>query len=213
MELCHFHVPSVETSGLDDLRTSLRDAGVALQTLLIDDGDVSDPQNGQRDADWISEWIDVAASLGATYARVIGGKEIYSPEAFDRAAAHLDKISRYAESVGVRAITENWFSLLDSPEAVLRMLDHCQGRLGLCVDMGNWSAPAKYADLPLIFPRGDTCHAKCDFLSPDEIDMDDYGQCLSIARESGYSGSFVLVNGGPEDDWHALDLSKAAILG
>ncbi len=40
------------------LRAALDAAGVEFSRLLIDDGDITDPVNGERDFDWIASWID-----------------------------------------------------------------------------------------------------------------------------------------------------------
>ena len=71
---------------------------MTLQTLLIDDGDITDPVNRRRDIAWIGRWIDVAASLGAERARVIAGKQKPSPEVLDVAVAGLAELGRRGAS-------------------------------------------------------------------------------------------------------------------
>ena len=211
VELCHFHLPGVDRVQLEELRSAFDSEGVTIQSLLIDDGDLSDPANGDRDAEWIAKWMDAAAILGAERARVIAGKSPFSREAFERSFAHLSRLADQASDAGVRLTIENWYPLLDSPKPVLEMLDRMEGRIGLCADFGNWDAPRKYQDLPEILPRAETCHAKCDFLDADTVNVEDYGKCLDLAHAAGFSGPLVLVNGGPADEWHALELSRQAI--
>ena len=74
LEICHFHLPSIEKSYLGELRAALADADVELFSLLIDDGDITHPSEAERDIAWIEKWIDIAGELGARCARVIGGK-------------------------------------------------------------------------------------------------------------------------------------------
>jgi sugar phosphate isomerase/epimerase len=212
VELCHFHVPSIESARLKELRSAFEAADVEIQSLLIDDGDLSDAECGSRDAGWITKWIDAAAILGASRTRVIAGKSPFERTAFERSLRHVSDLADCASNQGVRLTIENWFPLLASPASVLEFLDRTEGRVGLCADFGNWEAPRKYADLGKILPRAETCHAKCDFLDPDTIDQDDYGKCLDSAREAGFQGPYVLVNGGPSDEWRALDLTRQAIL-
>ncbi|MBI4900350.1 MAG: sugar phosphate isomerase/epimerase, partial [Actinobacteria bacterium] len=40
VQLCHFHLPSRDRSYLDELRSALGDAGIALDALLVDAGDL-----------------------------------------------------------------------------------------------------------------------------------------------------------------------------
>ena len=211
-ELCHFHVPGVDRLRLGQLRQAFESEGVKIQSLLIDDGDISDVDNGDRDAEWIAKWVDAAAILGAQRARVIAGKSAFSREAFERSAKHVSALADQAIALGLRLTIENWFPLMTTPESVNEMLDRMEGRVGLCADFGNWDSPRKYHDLPKIFARAETCHAKCEFLDANTIDIEDYSACLSIASGAGFSGPYVLVNGGPADEWHALELTRQAIL-
>ena len=45
-----------------------------IQTLLIDDGDITNPATRARDLTWIASSIEAAALLGAENARAIAGK-------------------------------------------------------------------------------------------------------------------------------------------
>ena len=135
MQLCHFHVASRSDDYTLRFRDALGESGVELLSLLIDDGDVTHPEFGQRDADWIAGWVEVAGKLGAKRARVIAGKQLYSPAALDLSVERLGWLATLNE---VRIDTENWFSLTSTPASVLGLLDRLEGKVGLCVDFGNW---------------------------------------------------------------------------
>ena len=217
IELCHFHLPETSDEYLGALRKALQESGVRLQSLLIDDGDVSDEDKSAESESWISDQVKIAARLGAERARVIAGKQPYSQEAFDRAQQALTRLANQAESSGVRLTTENWYPLLSTPEAVLAMLDALQGKLGLCGDFGNWPTPLKYETLPHILHRAETMHAKCEFLEGVAVDRDDYDRCLSIAKDANFGGTYVFVNGGPNtgtvaEEWNAVDATRDALL-
>jgi sugar phosphate isomerase/epimerase len=66
IEICSFHIPAHDQGFLGELRGALTEAGVTLQTLLIDNGDITDPVNRRRDIDWIGRWIDIAAARGSS---------------------------------------------------------------------------------------------------------------------------------------------------
>ncbi|MFN8494916.1 MAG: TIM barrel protein [Caldilineaceae bacterium] len=200
LEICHFHLPSTELSYLKQLRTAIADAGVELWQLLIDAGDVTDPQTAPRDIAWIKQWIDVAGQLGATRARVIAGKAEPNAITLTTSQQALRALAEYAKPRNVRVMTENFYNLTATPQAVLTLLDGLQGEVGLLADFGNWKGPQKYADLAQIFPRAESCHAKCHFRGPGQLDRDDYVHCLELTRAAGFAGPYTLIYDGPSDD-------------
>lgn len=211
MQLCHFHLPSREKPALKELRDALADAGVELHALLVDDGDITNPETGGRDADWIRAWLDVALELGAKHARVIAGRQILTEDTFERAVQHL---TGFADHTGdaLRVEVENWYELLATPESVHRLLDALGGRVGLCADWGNWPRPMKYAALPLILPRAETIHAKMDFIHADHLDEEDAAIMIGQSMTAQFQGTYVLVNGGVgESEWDALELQRNAL--
>ncbi|HZP83980.1 MAG TPA: TIM barrel protein [Chthonomonadaceae bacterium] len=207
LEICHFHLPSRETAYLETLRAALDAAGVELFSLLVDDGDITHPEQGRRDLDWMSAWVETAGQLGAQRARVIAGKQPYSPETMRRSREGLRELAARGQACGVRMTTENWYPLLSRPEYVHELLDSLEGTVGLNADFGNWDGPTKYADLASLFPRAESCHAKCAFTAPRTPDAEDYRCCLELAQQAGFSGPYTLIYDGPDaDEWTGLAL-------
>lgn len=218
MELCHFQIPTRDVAYLEDLRAALDAADVQLFSLLIDDGDITHPEHGARDLDWIAGWIDTAGGLGAERARVIAGRQEPTAETLERSRAGLARLA--ARAGNVRVTTENWFGLLPRPEPVHALLDSLNGTVGLCLDFGNWDdrrlrtgsqttvVPTKYEDLAAIAPRAESCHAKARFTGPNAIDREDYTRCLDLTRAVGFDGPYTLVDGGPGDEWEGLALQR-----
>ena len=207
MELCHFHLPTLDGEFLSELRGALAESGVTLHALLVDDGDLTNPQTCQRDLQWIGDWLPVASALGAQKVRVIAGKTT-GEKAISTSAMLLRLLSRYAAAEGLRLTTENWFPPLASPASVLALLDACEGAVGLNLDFGNWSGPTKYDDLATIAPRAESCHAKADFKDDGTLDADDYAQCLSLPYPADFRGPFTLVAG----DWPGIEATRDFIL-
>lgn len=207
MELCHFHLPSREDAYLGQFRAALDDAGVELWSLLIDDGDVTHPEHGGRDANWIRGWLDTAGSLGARCARVIAGKQEPTAESLGASRERLLGLAVEAYVRGMRLMTENWFALLARPEYVDALLSNLNGMMGLCLDFGNWSGPTKYEDLAAIAPRAESCHAKCQFRE-GEPDEEDFARCLALLVNAGYLGPYTLVHGEPGDVWGSLQRQR-----
>ena len=212
LELCHFHIPSLDKGYLNELRGALKAADVELFSLLIDHGDITDPEYADRDLVWIGEWIEIAGRLGATCARAIAGKAAPSAETLEISRNGLQKLAARAEANGVRLMTENWFSVLSTPENVLTLLDRLDGEVGLCLDFGNWKGETKYADFEAIAPRAESCHTKAHFLAPGAMDKDDYIRCLDLTQDAGFSGPHTLIYDGPGDDeWEGLSIESDVV--
>ena len=147
VEICHFHLPTVEKVYLTELRAALQDADVELFSLLIDDGDITHPSDSERDIAWIEKWVDIAGELGAKCARVIGGKAAPSEGTLAQSQHALSRLTERADTAGIRLMTENWFSIFSTPKNVNTLLSNLDGKVGLCLDFGNWRGGTKYADL------------------------------------------------------------------
>jgi sugar phosphate isomerase/epimerase len=213
LHICHFHLMSRDPVYLGEVRAALADARVVLETLLIDDGDITHPADRRRDIDWIGRWIGAAAALGAKRARVIAGKQPPTQETLDRAVAGLGELAGRGEADGVRVITENWLDLLRWPREVNEVLDRLAGAVGLLVDFGNWKGAGKYADLAAIFGRAEDSHAKANFPRVGEIDADDFRRCLAVAKTAGYSGPYTLIYEGPDaNEWQAIAIERDFVL-
>jgi sugar phosphate isomerase/epimerase len=212
LEICHFHIPDLDKSYLSELRNALKAANVELFSLLIDHGDITHPEHARRDLAWIGDWIDVAGALGAKRARVIAGKSEPSDEAMTLSRNGFKKLLERAEANGVRLMTENWFALLSTPRNVFTLLDSLEGKVGLCLDFGNWKGATKYQDLAAIAPRAESCHTKAHFSASREIDKADYVRCLNLVRDAGFSGPHTLIYDGPGDDeWEGLTIEKEIV--
>lgn len=212
LEICHFHLPTRDRGYLRELRGAMQEAGVEPFTLLVDAGDITDPAHGERDLQWIGEWIEDAAELGMERARVIAGKSQPSADALDASIRGLRRLADRAGAVGVRLATENWLALMATPAEVLSVLDALDGRLGLCVDFGNWRGPGKYDDLAALMPYAESFHAKCHFDEDGRMDREDYVRCLELARAATHAGPYTLIYDGPDaDEWAGLDAERAVV--
>ena len=100
VELCQFHFASQEPDYLKRIGDAFKANGVVIQTLLIDDGDITNPETRVRDMEWIESWIEVAALLGAEHARVIAGKSQPSDEALQLSVEGLKVLSLIGQKLG-----------------------------------------------------------------------------------------------------------------
>ena len=212
LEICHFHFPSLELAYLEALRRALDAAGVELFSLLIDAGDLTHPDAGQREADfaWIRSWLDVAGQCGATHARVIAGQadigvvpatELSDHPVIRLSAARLRALASYGRERGVRVITENFRPLTNRPENILAILNLCDGAVGMCVDFGNFRGPTKYDGIAAILPHADSVHAKAYFDADGTIERADFTHCLDLSKAAAFDGPYSLIYEGTGDEW------------
>ena len=212
VEICHFNLASQDPAYLAGIRAAFAASGVVIQTLLIDDGDISNPATRGRDLAWIAAWIEAAALLGAENARVIAGKMKPTAQALALSVDGLKEMAALGKARGVRIVTENWFDTLSTPDAVHHVLDAAGPDLGFLADTGNWGGPTKYADSASIFARAELCHAKTDFGPGLVIDAEDYRKCIKAAKDAGYQGPFTLIFASEGDEWAGLAAERAFVL-
>lgn len=211
LEIVHFHLPSTDDAYLAELRAELETAGVELFSLLIDAGDITHPEHGERDLAWMEGWLDVAAKLGCRCARVIAGKQDPSDEVLRLSAKRLTRLANKADALGLRLMTENWFGTTSTPETVLWLLDALEGQLGLCVDFGNWQGEDKYENLARIVKHAESCHAKASF-EGSQIQQKDYQTCLDLTKRVNFQGPYTLIFDSPEpNEWQGLGIEREIV--
>ncbi|HLT62366.1 MAG TPA: TIM barrel protein [Microlunatus sp.] len=213
VQICHFHLPTRDPGYLAELRSALGSAGITLDAVLVDAGDLVDPEVADDHERWIAGWLSDAAALGARRARLVAGQQPPTEERLAESARRLRRLA--AGRSELRVVTENWLALLPSAPEVHRVLELTEGTVGLLIDLGNWTGPDKYEQLASIASLAETCHAKCHSRGGAaglELDTADYRRSLGVLREAGYSGPLALIYDGPDDDeWAALDAEHAIV--
>ena len=207
LEIVHFHFPTADTCYLDELKSAVGQAGIELFSVLIDAGDVTDPDDAARAEEmaWIRSWLDAAARLGATHARVVAGCQpvqrtrsadgasLLDHPVIKRSARSLRELADYAASIGVQVITENFRETTSRADQVLAILELCEGRVGLCADFGNYSGADRYDELAAIFPRADSAHVKALYDGGGNPDEDEFRHSLGMLAEAGFDGPISLI--------------------
>ncbi len=207
-EICHFHLAAHDPDYLATIRSAFANSGVVIQTVLIDDGDLTGKSQRDRDLAWIASWIEAAATLGAENARVIAGKGKPTPENLALSTSGLKALGTIGSKHGVRIVTENWLDTTPGPREVHQILDGTGDDVGFLADTGNWSSPTKYDDLKSIFARAELCHSKASFGTNLALDRDDYRRCLDAAIAANYTGPHTLIFADDGDEWRGLDIER-----
>lgn len=206
LQICHFHLTHQDDAAVHGLRDRIESAGVTLDALLIDFGDLSHPEKGDADAAEMERWLEIAAKVGARHARISAGSQRPTDESLARSARHLLRLADIGEQHGVKVITENWHEMMPSSREVLKLIELTHGRVPLCLDFGNWSGPGKYEELAAIAPHAVTVHAKCAFSDAGVPDAEDFRRCCQILRDANFSGTVALIyDSKSADEWRHIE--------
>jgi sugar phosphate isomerase/epimerase len=210
LEICHFHLPSTTPDYLAELKAACRAAEVEAYSILIDTGDITAPDPQQRAADLqtIRSWIDVAAELGAGRVRIVAGMQAPTPEVIQRS---VDNLREHAAQRGVKVVTENWHATGLDPQALLSILDQCEGTVGLCADIGNAEGPEKYATLTQLLPRASSIHFKARYTPDAQIESTDFARCLELITTTDFQGIVTLIYGDTDREWAAVEQLAEAL--
>lgn len=211
IEICHFHFPSTNADYLMELRSACKNAGISLDTLLLDYGDLTTEDENRRKADltFMKSWIDTAAAAGAKRIRIIAGEAPAGDlAAIERSAASLSELAEYATAKGVRVVSENFRPLTSTADSCIELLSQTKGSIGFITDFGNFSGDRKYEELAAILPSSSSVHAKAHYDENGLPDAAELRLCLELLPQQGYNGAIVLIYDGPGDMWEGLERVK-----
>jgi len=216
LELCHFHLPTVEEPYISQLREAIESAGITLHTLLIDYGDLSSPDPVRRSSDeaFIQHWIDVAARLGASAVRVVAGEQqAGDAEAIARSAASLQRLHRYGqENGGVEVVTENFRELTATLSSWQTVMEAAGSRVRTIVDFGNMMPEEKEAAIAYGAPIAYTIHAKPEYRVDGSIDEEELRRSMSIAEAHGCEAPVSVIFDHEGDVWEGIERIAKAIV-
>ncbi len=203
LEIVHFHFPTMDSGYVEELKAAVEEAEVELFSVLIDAGDVTHPDESVRAGEiaWIRSWLDLTARCGASHARVVGGygsvERNHAPlldhPVIQRSAQGLRELADYGSSIGVQVITENFRETTARADQVLAILELCEGRVGLCVDFGNYKGEDRYDELAAIFPKADSAHVKALYDDRGQPDEDEFRHSLGMLSEARFDGPMSLI--------------------
>jgi len=210
LELCNFHLPSIDDDYLAQLKSALDSAGVTLANLLIDTGNLSAVDN-RNDIEMTKRWQDVAVKLGANGTRIDCGTEAPTPDALKRSADALRELVDYGKSIGLDTTTENWRTTSIEPDNLFEIIKQTDRPMKLCVDFGNAEKTNdKYATLEQLMPHADSIHCKGHF-DGMTLDVDEFKQSLDFIKKYDFAGHISLIDDGTDNEWERVLILKEQV--
>lgn len=213
LEICNFHLPSIDDGYLAELRQALADADVTLVNLLIDTGNLSatDDESWRRDIEAAKRWQDIAVKLGARGVRIDCGTELPTPQTIKRSVQALRELFDYGAGIGLNATTENWRQTSVESQNLLEIMQTVERPLQLCVDFGNAAKTAdKYATMAALLPQATSLHCKGNF-NGDALDVVEFQRSLSLVRDAKFAGHVALIYDGADGEWDKVLTLKAHV--
>ena len=169
------------------------EAGLPFGCVAVDGAHIYEPTAVAREANRqvAYRWLDIAAQLEATQARIdAGGREESFEEIFDIVVDGYKDLVDRARPLGIEVIIENHWGPTNDPDVMYKLLDAVDG-LGLLFDSANWPKGTHTQAWPQYAPYASLTHIKT--FSFDEAGNEpnwDIPKVIRILREAGYDGSW-----------------------
>ena len=200
VEMVRPHLGSFEPSRLRDFKARLAKAHSRLVNMPLDYGElwntaaISSADKGEREhaLGLYKQGIDVAAALECPSVRADPGKVNLDDPSIT--IESYRELAAYARSKGIRLVVENHGDISKNPETLVSILN--AAGIGSLPDFGNFpDSETRDRGLRLLFPiAGDVAHAKLR-------EGQDFGRCMEIAKDAGFTGVFSIEAGGRTDPY------------
>lgn len=171
VDLVSSFFPNQTASYLNELRAAAAKAGVSINGIAVDMGDISlaDPARRRTDLEAIKQWFFTARALGATAIRVnSGGDEKSRPGEIDTIIASYRELVAEAERLEVKLLVENHGGASNSAVLLEEVFSAIQSPwFGTCPDSGNFIDGTWRDCMRVMAPRAAACHIKVTAYSDD----------------------------------------------
>ena len=210
LDLTVYWFPKQDLPGfLSGLRRKAYVNGVEIPSIAIrTDLCRKDARDQEREAAWLTYWVDVADRLGASFIRIFGGN-VPKGASEDEAAGWVTDILRrtadYAGSKGVILGLENHGGITLRAERILSILDavdHPFVRMNL--DTGNFRSE-HYEQIEMCVPYAANSQFKVTMGDENRKRWEsDWDRIVKTFAEGGYRGYMALEYEAEEDPFTAV---------
>ncbi|WP_020495754.1 sugar phosphate isomerase/epimerase family protein [Sciscionella marina] len=156
IEIVGFQFVGTDDPELDQFATAQGTAGIRLIDVVIDGGDLAEPDAGKRAADveFVKRWIERFAAMGSRFVRVNPGSPFgrhHSDTPATRLTDTLGELGEFAKEHGTQLLVEDHGGRSSDPLWMKPLLDSVgRGICGLLLDLGNFGAVTGPV-MPLLF--------------------------------------------------------------
>jgi len=206
VELVDFQFPAKDASYLQKIKKKIDSFDLELSALAVSNDFIKvEPKELQKQVEYVSKWIRMAARLNANVLRVFGGEireGIDSEKAYELVMKGLQGCIGLAERHGVTLALENHGTFTSNPNIVLKLIKEFESKsLRSCLDTGNFPPEIRYKAIKMVAPFAAHVHAKAyNFDKEGNETSIDYEQVFSILRESGYNRFISIEYEGSGDE-------------
>ena len=166
--------------------------GLPFGCIAIDGAHIYEDDVAARQANrqWASDWLEVAAFLGAKQVRIDSGYrgEVWPDEVFAIVVEGYKSVIAEAKSKNLEVVIENHWGPSQHPEQVIRLLETVP-ELGLLFDTHNWAEGKQQQGWQLCAKYARAMHVKTfAFDQGGNEPSVDIAQAIRLLQQSGYQG-------------------------
>jgi sugar phosphate isomerase/epimerase len=193
------HLRPAEPTLIKDLKARLEKAHSRVVNMPLDFGVLwnkpaissTDPAEREAALGMYRKGIDTAHEVGSPTVRCDPG--VVNLEDPSLTIDAYRQLASYARAKGIKVVVENHGQIAKHPDVLVTILK--AAGVGSLPDFGNFpDEETRERGLRALFPIAALAHAKLR-------EGWDFGRCLRIAKESGFTGVFSIEAGGKEDPY------------
>jgi sugar phosphate isomerase/epimerase len=219
VELWDLHLPQQpDRSFVNELRRDLRDFGLSLATIAVNNHEFTsrDAEERAHDIARVKRWIEIVADLDCPVLRVLPGDlkvlNTYRTERYPLVRASFEQCLEHARAQSVTLAVENCPREARSETVVELIEDLNTPFFRTCPDIGNLPQARRYQAWQELVPYAAHAHAKSfHFDDQGEETTLDYSRMMSILRASGFHGYLSVEFEGDGDEAIGVQKSLALI--
>jgi len=220
VELWDEHVEKYisQNGTINKLEKLIKDLGLDLITIAVNNHDFSSPNKQDRDEDLkkVLNWLDIVEKLGCKILRVLPGDLIKLNEDEGKYYPYVvecfNECVKKAEELGIVLAVENCPKNTD-PFVVNKLIKEFETPyLRTCPDIGNIREDIRYSAFKPLIPCAVNVHAKTyDFDSEGEETSISYEKVMNILKEADYNGFICIEYEGERGEINGIRKSKNII--
>lgn len=216
VELCQVHFESAKYRYLDTIKAALSRYGVRAINMPIDEGNISqlDPVQREADIQKIMKWIDAAAYIGIPAVRVNSGRQPEGQEDLQITISSYRTLLSYGKMINCKILMENHGGISADPSNIAKIVQGVTSNwFRLLPDFGNFEPTVRYEGLQTMLPVAAIIHAKTlDFDEQGNQDAFDFDLCMRLVAQTGFQGPLSIEYEGKADQYEGIAKSRDLIL-